>query len=140
MCSICCCWPKFQSIFNPVNPLQQTTGNHINAKIVFNNNTGPSFLEFNWCKKKFQVLERQQIVCYSPVTLVVKIPLYLEFFSPLIVRCQRGRKFSIQFTPTQLHLRLSLFAPMGETYLRVLTKAWKYLTCDNSTFRECRPL
>ena len=28
---------------------------------------------------------------------------------------------------------------MWETQLRVLTKAWKYLTRDNSTFRECSP-
>ena len=25
---VSCCWPKFQSIFNPCNPLQQTTGNN----------------------------------------------------------------------------------------------------------------
>ena len=34
----------------------------------------------------------------------------------------------------------SLFAPMGETWLSVLTEAWKYLTGDNSTFRESSSL
>ena len=33
VCLVSCCWPKFQSIFNPCNPLQQTTRNIINAKI-----------------------------------------------------------------------------------------------------------
>ena len=39
VCPVSCCWPKFQSIFNPCSPLQQTTGNNINAKIVLNNKT-----------------------------------------------------------------------------------------------------
>ena len=33
MCPVSCCWPKFQSIFSRYNPLQQTTGNNINAKM-----------------------------------------------------------------------------------------------------------
>ena len=33
VCPVSCCWPTFQSIFNPCNPLQQTTRNIINAKI-----------------------------------------------------------------------------------------------------------
>ena len=76
VCPVSCCWPKFQSIFNPCNPLQQTTRNIINAKIiqdyvhpdnqtqptfdmtpgfkpfikyiVLNNKTEPLVLEFNW--------------------------------------------------------------------------------------------
>ena len=47
--------PKFQSIFNPCNPLQQTTGNKVNAKI-YSKKPGPLFLEFSWRKKKKKVL------------------------------------------------------------------------------------
>ena len=32
-CPVSCCWPKFQTIFNPCNASQQTTGNNIIAKI-----------------------------------------------------------------------------------------------------------
>ena len=33
VCPVSFCWPKFQSIFNPCNPLQQMTRNIINAKM-----------------------------------------------------------------------------------------------------------
>ena len=33
ICHVSCCQLKFQSIFNPCNPLQQTTGNNINIKL-----------------------------------------------------------------------------------------------------------
>ena len=58
MCSVSCCWPKFQTIFNPCNPLQQTTLSNLNSKIVLNNKTGPLFLEFNWYQRSFRFLKR----------------------------------------------------------------------------------
>ena len=82
VCPVSCCWPKFQSIFNPCKPLQQTTGKNQCQNIIFNNRTGPSFLELNWCKKNsFSFLKRYQIAWHSTVTLVVKIPLYLGWFA-----------------------------------------------------------
>ena len=58
-------------------------------------------------------------------TLVVKMPLYLE-----LMRFLQFVALSSP-PPSQLHLLLSLFASMGETQLRVLTKARKYMIWDN---------
>ena len=46
VCAVSCCWPKFQSTFNPCNPLQQTTTNIINIMPKYS--LEQLFLEFSW--------------------------------------------------------------------------------------------
>ena len=55
--------------------------------------------------------------------------------SLLIVRFQRGQKFSIQSPFVSCHC-----LHRWERQLRLLTEVWKHLTQDNSTFCECYPL
>ena len=76
VCHVSCCWPKFQSI--PTDDGKQCQYQY--QTIVLNHKTGPSFFEFNWCKKKEDLafLKKLQIAWHSSVTLVVNFPLYLE--------------------------------------------------------------
>ena len=76
------------------------------------------------------------------MTRVVKILLYLELIRFLQFVDKQVESSLSSPPPSQFHLLLSLFAPMGETQLRVLTKGMKVFDMGqyNSTFRECSPL
>ena len=78
-----CCWPKFQSIFSPCNPLQQTTGNNINIKLW------GAMDHYFWnsidAKEGFSFLKRKQIAWHSPVKLVVYKDTALSWVELLLI-------------------------------------------------------